>query len=102
MMRWKIVVVLFCTAVLLVNAGLVLSQSSANFQLNWTTVAGGASDSQSADYRVEATIGQPLAHTASTSSSYRVGGGFWLPFAGGPTLPSLDTHLYLPVILHGN
>jgi hypothetical protein len=95
MMRWKIVVLLFCTVMLLGGAGLVLSQSSADFQLNWTAVAGGGGDSQSADYRVEGTIGQSLAHSESTGGNYRVEGGFWLPFA-------LDNQLYLPIVLRGN
>lgn len=95
-MRWKIVVLLFCTAVLLVSAGLVLSQSSANFQLNWTAVTGSGGDSQSADYHVEGTIGQSLAHSESTGGDYRVEGGFWLPVTFD------DQLLYLPIVLHGN
>jgi hypothetical protein len=94
-MRWKIIVLLFCTAVLLLAGGAVLSQSSANFQLNWTTIAGGGGDSQSADYRVEGTVGQSLAHSESTSGSYRVEGGFWFG-------ASLSRRLYLPVIVHDN
>jgi hypothetical protein len=99
-MNRKRLLFLLVTAVLLLSAGAVLSQSSASFNLNWSTIAGGTGYSWSADYRVEGTIGQPVAHTEpATSASYQVSSGFWPPFAGveSPPLP-LDNHLFLPYV----
>jgi hypothetical protein len=101
-MRRKIVVLLFCTAVLLTAAGVVLSQSAANFQLTWSVIAGGGRDSTSSDYRVEGTIGQSAAHSAAAGGNYQVEGGFWLPFAGVPASPGLENQLFLPVVMRGS
>jgi len=97
MMRWKMILLGCATLLLLAAGGLVIGQSSTSFQLNWSTIAGGGGDSQSPDYRVEGTVGQALAHTEAASASYRLEGGFWLPFAGVKAPPF--KRLYLPVIV---
>ena len=79
-MRRK-VVFLICMVVIFATAGVVLSQSSANYRLDRFVIAGGGGSSSSAAYGVKGTVGQALAHDASASSSYRVEGGFW-PFPG--------------------
>jgi hypothetical protein len=89
---------LLVAAVLLLTAGAVWSHSSADFALNWSTIAGGAGDSQATDYRVEGTIGQPLAHSVSTGAGYRVEGGFWPPFAGVQAPPP-SQQLFLPLVV---
>jgi hypothetical protein len=95
-MKGKRLLFLLATAVLLLSAGAVLSQSSASFNLNWSTIAGGTGYSWSADYRVEGTIGQPVAHTdPAASTDYRAASGFWPPFAGieSPDPPPYKLHL---------
>jgi hypothetical protein len=88
---------LLVAAVLLLTAGAVWSHSSADFALNWSAIAGGAGDSQAADYRVEGTIGQPLAHSVSAGAGYRVEGGFWPPFTGVEAPP--PQQLFLPLVV---
>jgi hypothetical protein len=99
-MNWKRMFFLLAAAVLLLSSGVVLSQSSADFGLNWSAIAGGSGYSFSSDYRVEGTIGQSLAHTdPSASAGYQVQGGFWPPFAGVQSPPPpLDNQLFLPYV----
>jgi hypothetical protein len=91
-MNWKRLLFLLATAVLLLSGGVVLSQSSANFNLNWSTMAGGGGESTSATYRVEGSIGQSLTELSS-SGDYRVQSGFWQAHIAEPST------IYLPLIM---
>lgn len=98
-MKWKRIRFFLLAAVLLLAGGTALSQSSADFTLNWSVIGGGGGDSSAAAYRVEGTIGQSAAHSESASSSYRVEGGFWPPFAGVDAPPPPGRSLFLPLVV---
>ena len=98
-MRWRIIL-LFSMAILLATGSVALGQSSANYQLIWSVIAGGGVSSSSAAYGVQGTVGQALGHRASASSNYRIEGGFWPPLVGVAE-PS-PKRLFLPLILRTN
>jgi hypothetical protein len=53
-----------------------LAQSTSDYNLNWSAIAGGSGTSTSAVYAVSATVGQPDA-SCMTGGAYTCEGGFW-------------------------
>jgi hypothetical protein len=98
-MRWKRIHFFLLAAILLLAGGTALSQGPADFTLDWSVIGGGGGDSSAAAYRVEGTIGQSLAHSQSSGSSYRVQGGFWPPFGGVDAPPLPGSSLFLPFVV---
>jgi len=83
---------------LLVVAGVALGRFAADQAVEWRVVAGGGGRSASAGYQVNGTAGQALAGPPPmSSSSYRIGSGFW---AGVPAV-EIEHRIYLPLVLRG-
>jgi hypothetical protein len=78
--------------VLLIPTGLVYAQSSPNYILKSTVVSGGGDYSNSTNYSLISTIGQPSAIGISSSDNYVNHAGFWYTVG-------LRQMLFLPVIL---
>ncbi len=77
----------------LLTAGvIVLAQTSASFDLSWHVVGSGGSESSSADYQINGTIGQSLASPQeSDSADFVVNSGYWVVGA--------NRTVYLPVVI---
>jgi hypothetical protein len=97
-MTWKRIGLLLIAAMLLAG-GTVLSQSSADFTVNWSVIGGGGGESATAGYRLEGTIGQSPAHSTSAGSNYRVEGGFWAAFSGVDAPSGPGGSLFLPLVV---
>jgi hypothetical protein len=82
-------ILLLVLALLLVSAGWVAAQSSANYNVRRTVLVGGGA-ANSASYRVNAVIGQ-AASGSGDSANYDVTAGFLFP--RGPVV-----RLWLPVM----
>ena len=78
--RWPGCVLLFSLVLLFMNAGTVLSQSSANYKIKKFVIDKGGAASQSANYKAVDAIGQPSPVTVANSANYSIASGF---FAGG-------------------
>ncbi len=92
MKRNKQLLLLIVALLLILTAGAaLLAQSSASYNLDWHVIGSGGSESNSASYRVNGTVGQSLASPPeSGSASFEMSSGYWvLP----PFLP-----VYLPLI----
>src|SRR3990170_4082940 len=71
--------------------GLVLAQTSTNFDLSWNVLGGGGGSSGSANFELGGTAGQTGPGT-STGTSFRLDAGFWRGVgAPGPTATPTPT-----------
>ncbi len=91
-MKTKIAACTIMFLLLLVLVNDALAMSSTNYALNWFVPlnSSGGSQMSSTNYKVDFTIGQTVIG-ASTSTSYRVGLGYWYGMIGSST--------YLPIIV---
>jgi hypothetical protein len=78
---------------------LVQAQSSADYDLTWSTVQSGGGISAGGDYCVGGTAGQPGAG-ASSGEGYTLAGGFWS--GAGPVSAPPHYTIYLPCLLRGS
>ncbi|PZR98381.1 MAG: hypothetical protein DLM69_08730 [Candidatus Chloroheliales bacterium] len=101
--RWLRASLLQLVAGLLI-VSTTLAASSANYAINWSQIgAGGGEGAASTNYRLGATIGQPVAGN-SGSASYRASMGYRQPFntpvptntPGGPTNTPVPTFTPIP------
>ncbi len=90
----------------LATASVAFAQSSASFDLGWNVLGGGGgTESESAGFAVDSTIGQPIAGT-SASGAFQIDSGFWAGAAGGvgptptvgPTSTPVATDTPVPAI----
>jgi hypothetical protein len=73
---------------LLLSAMELRAQSgSASYQIPRQTIDGGAGEASSASYRVSGSIGQADASTVSSSTSFRLQGGFQRANSAAPPMP---------------
>ena len=80
---------------ILLLAGTVLAQSSANYKLEWNLIGGGGQRVSSNRFVVDGTAGQPAAGPPFPSSdNFVVSGGYW-PGAS----PPLFHKTYLPQVM---
>jgi len=84
-----VVIVLLATSLLL---AVVWAQSSADYDLSWSTIDGGGGVSGGSSYVVMGTAGQLDAGPAMSSADFRLVGGFW---AGA----RVSYRIYLPLVL---
>jgi len=76
----------------------VLAQSGGDYDLSWSTVAGGGGTfSTGGPFSLGGTAGQPDAGLL-TGGSYTLGGGFW----GGGALSNPRYVIYLPLVLRNH
>lgn len=68
---------------LLVACSVAGAQSGGNFTITKSVIAGGGGNSTGGTFVVDGTIGQAVAGTTSTGSTFEVSGGFW----GGAAAP---------------
>lgn len=62
--------------------------SNGNYSLNQTVIAAGgetSSDSTGSIYKIEGTLGQPIAGTLANAGVYSIRSGFWSPISLSPT-----------------
>lgn len=71
------------------TANLVPPIVSAHYRLGWSVQAGGAGKMNSASFRLNATIGQPVIGSTS-STHYKLHAGFWQWFY---------RYIYLPLLI---
>lgn len=71
--------------------------ASASYGIPWSVLAAGGTDVASSNYRLEATLGQPLIGGAG-SESFRISAGYW---SGVGALTGLGHRIYLPLVLRG-
>ncbi len=78
--------------IFLITAGVVvLAQSSASFDLSWHVVGSGGGESNSADFKVQGTIGQSIASPRyADSADFVVASGYWAV--------GTNSTVYLPLI----
>ena len=62
------------TLIILLMASVALAQT---YEIDWYVIGSGGGESQSTNYQVNGTIGQPIVGMSS-SASYRVESGFWV------------------------
>ena len=79
-------------------AGLASAQGLAGYDLPWYVTSNGGGETSSPHYTLNATVGQGVAG-ASSSASYRLGGGFWYAY-GIPE--QAEYEIYLPLVLRGH
>ena len=82
----------------LVCALLLIGAAHANdpLSINWWVIGGGGDTVNSASYAVNSTLGQPAVGPA-TSTSYRLGAGYWYGMVEAVTPPEQKTYLSLVV-----
>lgn len=74
----------------------VLAQSGGDYDLSWSTVAGGGGTfSTGGVYALGGTAGQPDAGLV-TGGVYTLGGGFW---GGGAVAEPQENLLYMPLVM---
>ena len=78
--------------VLLIPTGLIYAQASPNYILKSTVISSGGDYSNSTNYGLISTIGQPSAIGISSSDNYVNHAGFWYSLR-------LNRMLFLPLIL---
>jgi len=76
----------------LLIVGVVMAQSSVDFDLSWYVLAGGGGRSASADYAMNGTLGQ-AAVGFSSSADYGMRSGYWQSW--------LSYRIFLPLVLKG-
>jgi hypothetical protein len=85
-MRRLIFVVLLMVGILSVR-----SQTGGAYDLSHSTIAGGGgSHSSGGVFTLDATIGQGIAGTSSTSTRFDLHGGFWIPGILAPTAATVS------------
>ena len=57
------------------------ASAQTQYQIDWSTIAGGGGTSTGGVYTVSGTVGQPDASGAMTGGSYSLTGGFWALYA---------------------
>ena len=82
-MKRKISLLILIAAVLLIGAGVVLSNFGDGLQLKWWSVDGGGGVSTGDDYLLQGTAGQ---HDAGDlqGGSFTLAGGYWQPLDREP------------------
>ncbi|MEA3397058.1 MAG: hypothetical protein U9R05_06315 [Chloroflexota bacterium] len=93
----KRITLLLALAALLLAAGAVLAQTGGGYDLTWYTIDGGGGMVSGGSYTLAGAAGQPEPGPALTGGGYTLYSGFW-PGAGAAG-PSLDKHIYLPLVL---
>jgi hypothetical protein len=89
-------VALFVLLLLLVTGVAAQAQISAGYWLQWNVIVGGGSQSGSANYVLDGTVGESLVGPpAAGSGDYRLTLGYT---TGGPPAPP-PSHIYLPVVV---
>jgi hypothetical protein len=72
------ILLMWIAFLLLVTGGVILAQSSAQFNLERSVIGSGGGRSASASYRVEGTIGQSVASPPTAgSSNFTLSSGYW-------------------------
>jgi len=79
-------------------AGVAGAGQSASYAVNWQVLSGGGAPASAGTVSLNATLGQ-TAIGPSTSTSYKLGAGYWFENMGGQA-PG-DKLLYLPIIRKG-
>ena len=72
---------------ILILDGIVLAQSSPNFDLSWNMLSGGGGERESANYRVQDSLGQWTGGSASSANA-QVEAGFWYGIEQGAPTPA--------------
>ena len=80
-------ILLVASLVGLAALGVVLAQSSTNFDLSWNVLGGGGGGSSSANFDLGGTVGQTAPGT-SMSSGFRLDAGFWPGVAAPAVVPT--------------
>ena len=76
MKRLRLILILLAAAAFLVT-GPVLAQSGGGYDLSWSTVDGGGTESSGGSYTLTGTAGQPDAGGVHSGGGYGLVGGFW-------------------------
>lgn len=84
----------------LLLAGLALAQNSVSYDLAWNVITGGGGPRGLTSYAINSTIGQAAIGPMS-SSSYRLGAGYWYGVAVSAPRPTPVATLLLPIIMKG-
>lgn len=92
----RVIVIALSVLVILSLATVALAQISANFDLSWHVFGSGGGQSESANYRVQDTLGQWTGGT-SFSAQHQVQAGFWNGVVLAPAPP--PSIVYLPLTL---
>jgi len=72
------------TAKIICLFALMISIATAQtYQIDWCVIGSGGGHTQSANYRLDGTIGQPIVGRSS-SATYAIDAGFWVGAAAGP------------------
>lgn len=96
-MKKKIMLVAIIAAVLcLVAGGSVLAMSSVNYNLSWGLFSSGGGERESSAYSLGDTAGQSISTGSSSSTSYRLGSGYWYGVTGNipVSIPSISIEKY--------
>lgn len=96
-MRWYPLLALAVLLLVLMAAGVVWAQRSANHDLSWNVISGGGREGMtSGAHTVHGTLGQ-FAIGPAQSDQHQVGAGYWygVPQGQGET----EHHLFLPIAM---
>ncbi len=87
---------IFFTVVLLLLASLAVvhAQRGSGYDLNWSTIDGGSTESSGGGYVLSDSIGQADSGVALDGGGYTSVGGFW-----NDSVTTNITKVYLPIIL---
>jgi hypothetical protein len=83
------------TLLILLVAGVAGAGQSASYAVNWQVLSGGGAPASAGDVSLNATLGQ-TAIGPSTSTSYKLGAGYWFGNMGGQAPGGNQIHL--PII----
>ena len=75
-MKYAAILLVLAVLLLLVLAGLVLAQTSTNYDQSWHVLSGAGAPASSTNFSVDGSVGQ-LAIGVVESSNYRVESGYW-------------------------
>lgn len=64
--------------------GLIIKAGGQTYKIDWYVIGSGGGSSQSSNYRINGTVGQPIIGSA-TSANYQVDAGFWVGALAGGT-----------------
>ena len=80
------------------SSSVVLAQSSAGFNLQKYVIGSGGRDADSANYRVNGTVGQSItSQPVSKSANFIISSGYWSADSRPPG--NIGTAVYLPAVL---